>query len=90
MSETTQSIQHNATALLATVRRLMTCKEIETCELLAGDASEWSSEPSTSEIYTADEVDELECEFTSKLQLLKSLEIQFSREIAKWKDGVPA
>lgn len=61
-------LQQDARALLATVRHLMSGREIAVCEAAA-------------DIEQSDGVD---------ASLLASLKIQFSREIARWKDGVAA
>jgi hypothetical protein len=61
-------LQEDAQALLATVRHLLTGREITACEAAA-------------DIENSEGID---------AYLLANLKIQFSREIARWKDGVTA
>ena len=72
--------QQDAAALLATVRYLLTGREIDTCEaLLESDADHDSSDE---EAYSG-----TPSHFVSNRQRLESLKIQFYAQITDWKNA---
>ena len=73
---TTDEAKEAANALMATVKHLMTGREIAGCE--------WAK---SGEIFDRQEAEESAYREFEEFNVLKRLSIQFSREIANWHDA---
>jgi len=94
MPATLTEDQQDATALLTTVRHLLTGREIDLCErIVSGEPSELPELPEP-ELLSYDTVADVDAggDYATDAErpLLDSLRIQFYAQIANWKNGVAA
>lgn len=88
----TDDLKDAATALMATVKKLLTGREMEACEWAKSDQMEFEIESATRHHMLEDdgscydywEARDLAFQDFHELDLLRSLQTQFSREIGDW------